>query len=147
MLRISHGHEDKTNGCYGSRSPSRHRLDISDLIKDGMLLDTLDRRGNEYKYYSSSSSSRHYGRHHYHPYMANERGYFPYELKKEKPPTFDGDVKKLRDGRLDAGYVSFIVFCLRQSSFDLVFWCQFCICFSVCSSIIFDDVWYIYICI
>lgn len=48
-------------------------------------------------YDSSSDSDRHYGCHRYHPYRRNDRGYLPDELKKEKPPTFDGYVKKPED--------------------------------------------------
>ena len=40
------------------------------------------------------------------------------------------------DGRSDVGYVSFLVFRLRQSTFGLVFWCDFGIQFGIC----FDDV-------
>ena len=29
--------------------------------------------------------------------MRNDRGYLPDEFKKAKPPTFDGDVKKMED--------------------------------------------------
>jgi len=38
-------------------------------------------------------------------------------------------------GGLDAAYVSFLVFWLRQRHFGMVFWCDFGICFGVC----FDD--------
>jgi len=66
-------------------------------MRDGGLLDTLDRRRDGYMYYSSSGSNRHHDRHRYHPYKRNDRGYFPDDFKKAKPPTFDGDVKKLED--------------------------------------------------
>ena len=38
-----------------------------------------------------------HGHHHYHPYRRSERGYFMYEFKKAKPPTFNGELKKLDD--------------------------------------------------
>ena len=90
-LWISHGQEDKTNGAYGSRS------DRDDTVRDGRLLDTPDRRGDGDRYYSSFGFDRHHDRHCYHPYRRSDRGYFPYEFKKEKPPTFDGDLKKPED--------------------------------------------------
>lgn len=45
-------------------------------------METLNRKGNEYRYYSSSSF---------------DKGYFPSEFKKLKPPIFDGDVKNMED--------------------------------------------------
>jgi len=61
------------------------------------MLDTPDRRGDRHMYYSSSGSDRHYDRRHYHPYMRCDRGYLPDEFKKAKPPTFDGDLKNMKD--------------------------------------------------
>ena len=90
-------HEDGTNGAYNSRSTGRHRLDRYDTMRDGRLLDTPDRRGGEYRYYSSFGSNRHHDCHLYHPYRWNDRGYLPVEFKKEKPPTFDGYMKKPED--------------------------------------------------
>ena len=58
-LRISHGHKDKSNGAYGSRSHGGHRSDRDDTVRDGILLDTLDRRGDGYKCYSSYGSNVH----------------------------------------------------------------------------------------
>jgi len=66
------------------------------MVRDGRLLDTLDRRGDEHMYYSSFGSDRHHDRHRYHPYR-NDRGYFLDEFKKVKPPTFDVDMKNLED--------------------------------------------------
>lgn len=60
-------------------------------------MDTSNRRGDRHKFYSSSSSSRNYGRHCYHPYRRSDKGYFLNEFKKAKPPTFDGDLKKSWD--------------------------------------------------
>ena len=97
LLRISHGHEDIINGAYGNRSPGRHKSHRSNIVRDGNLTDTLDRRVEEYRYNSSSGYDRHHDCHHYHPYRRNDRGYFPDEFKKAKPPMFDGDVKKLED--------------------------------------------------
>ena len=93
-LQINHGHEDKTNGAYGNRSHIRHRSDRSDTIRDGRVLDTLDRRGDRHRYYSSSDFDRHHDHHHYQPYMRNDRGYFLDEFKKKTSPTFDGEMKK-----------------------------------------------------
>lgn len=60
------------------------------MIRYGRSLDTLDRRGDRHKYYSSSGSNRFYDRHRHHPYRRSDKGYFPNEFKKEKQPTFDG---------------------------------------------------------
>jgi len=73
-LWISHGHEDRTNGAYGSRSPGRHKLDRSNIVREGRLMDNLNRRGTQYRYCYSSSSNRHHDRHRYHPYKRNYRG-------------------------------------------------------------------------
>ena len=54
MLQISHVDEDGNNGEYASRSPSRCRLDRFDTVRDGRLIDIQERRGDEYKNYSSS---------------------------------------------------------------------------------------------
>lgn len=48
-------------------------------------------------YDSSSDSDKHYDLHQYHPYKRSDKGYFPNEFKKEKPPTFDGEVNKSQD--------------------------------------------------
>jgi len=69
------------------------------MIQDGRLLDILDRRGDGHKFYYNYGSDRHYDRHRYHPYRRSDMGYFPYEFKKSKPPTFDGDLKKLEDAK------------------------------------------------
>ena len=65
-------------------------VDKDDTFRYGKFLDTIDRRGNGYGFYSSSGSDRYRGRHHYHPYKKSDSGYFPDEFKKEKTPTFDG---------------------------------------------------------
>lgn len=54
--QISHGHKDGTNGPYGNRSPSRYRSGRSDTVRDGRFLNTLDKRDDEYMYYSSYGS-------------------------------------------------------------------------------------------
>ena len=61
------------------------------------LLDTSDTRSDEHEYHSSSGSDMHLDRHRYYPYTRSDRGYFPEEFKKEKPPTFDGEMKKPQD--------------------------------------------------
>jgi len=60
-------------------------------------LETLERRRDRHKYDSSSNSDRHYDLHQYHPYKRSDRGYFLDEFRKEKPPTFDGEMKKPHD--------------------------------------------------
>jgi len=50
-------------------------------------------------YHSSSGSGRHDNLYHYHPYRRSDRGYFLYEFKKEKAPTFDGEMKKSQECR------------------------------------------------
>jgi len=60
-------------------------------------LDTLDRRGTGYGYYSSYGFYKHHDHHHYHPYRRNDKEYLSNEFKKEKPPTFDGEMKKSKD--------------------------------------------------
>lgn len=74
-----------------------HRSDISNMIRDGRLLDTPYRRGIGNKYCSSYGSHRHRNCLHSHPYRRSDRGYFPNELKKTKTPTFNGEMKKLQD--------------------------------------------------
>lgn len=64
-------------------------------VRDGRLLDTLDRRGNGHNIYSSSILNRYHGHRRYHPYKRSDRGYFLDEFNKPKPPTFDGDLNKL----------------------------------------------------
>lgn len=95
LLRISHAHEDETNGAYGSSSPGRHKLEKFDIVRDVGLLDTLKRRGDEYRYYSSFGSDKHHDHRRYHYYKRNDRGYLSDEFKEAKPPTFDGDVNRL----------------------------------------------------
>lgn len=62
-----------------------------------MSLYTPDRRGDGHKLYSCSSSDKHHDRHCYHPYRRSDRGYFLDEFKKEKPPTFDADLRNPED--------------------------------------------------
>jgi len=62
-----------------------------------MFLDTLDMRGNVNMYYSCSGSNKYRGHHCYHSYRRSDRGYFLDVFKKEKPPTFDGEMKKSQD--------------------------------------------------
>jgi len=60
------------NGAYGSRSHCGHKLDGDDMVRGGKWLDTPNRRGSGYGFYSSSGSNRHHGHHHYHPYKRSE---------------------------------------------------------------------------
>jgi len=86
-----------TNGAYGSRFIGGYRSDLDDITRDGKFLDTPDRRVDGNMYYSSFGSDKYRGHHPYHPYKRSDRGYFPYEFKKENPPTFDEEVKKTQD--------------------------------------------------
>ena len=63
------------------------------------MLDTPDRRGDQHRYYSSSNSDRHHDHHRHHPYRRSDRGSSPVEFKKEKPPTFDREMKKSHDAK------------------------------------------------
>ena len=88
-----------TNGAYGSRFHGGHKLDRDDMVRDGIFFDTLKRRRDRHSYYSSYNSDRHYDHHRYHPYRRSDRGYFPDEFKKAKPPTFDGEMNKSQDAK------------------------------------------------
>lgn len=68
---------------------------MNDTIRYGRFLDIPDRRGSGYEFYSSSGLDRYHGHHRYHPYRRSERGYFPDELKKSNPPTFNGELNKM----------------------------------------------------
>ena len=92
--QISYEYEDRTNGAYGSQLHGGHKSDRDDILREGRWLDTLDRRRDKQKHDSSSNSNKHHDCHWYHPYRRSDRGYFPYEFKKAKPPTFDGEMKK-----------------------------------------------------
>jgi len=69
-------------------------LDGEDMIKDGRSLDSLDKRGDRHRYSSSSFYDNHYDLHRYHPYRRSDKEYLSDEFKKEKTPTFDGEMKK-----------------------------------------------------
>ena len=62
-----------------------------------MSLDTLDRRGDKHMCYSTFGLDRHYNRHHHHAYRRSDKGYFPNDFNKSKPPTFNGEMKKSQD--------------------------------------------------
>jgi len=55
------------------------------MLRDGMFLDTLERRGDGHGFYSSFGSDRFYVHHHYHPYRRSDKKYFPYEFKISMP--------------------------------------------------------------
>ena len=67
------------------------------MIRYGRFMDTTDRRGDGNKFYSSYGSNRYHDHHCYHPYRRNDRGYFPKNFKKTKPPKFDGEMKNSQD--------------------------------------------------
>lgn len=96
--QISYGNEEKTNEAYGTMSHGGNESDRDDMVIDDRSLDTLDRRGNGYELYSSFGLDRYHGHHRYHPYKRSDKGYLLNEFKKAKPPTFDGELNKLRDG-------------------------------------------------
>ena len=96
-LIIIHDHEDRTNGSYGRKPHAGNKLDSDDMVRDGRLFDTPDRRRVRHRYPSSSGSDRHDDWHRYHPYRRSDKGYLLDEFKKAKPPTFDGEMNKSQD--------------------------------------------------
>lgn len=58
------------------------------------MLDTLERRCDQHRYYSSSGSDRNHDHRRHHPYRKSDSGCFLDEFKKEKKTTFDGEMKK-----------------------------------------------------
>ena len=81
-LQISHGHEEKTNGAYRNRSPSRNRFDRLDMIRDGRMLETPNKRSDRYMYYYSSCYDNNHDHHRYHPYRRSDRGYISDDFRK-----------------------------------------------------------------
>lgn len=71
--------------------------DRDDRVRDGIFLDTLDRRGNGHGFYSSSGPDMYHGHHRYHSHRRSDKGYFSDEFKKAKPPKFVGQLKKSED--------------------------------------------------
>jgi len=61
------------------------------------MQERLDSRDDRHRYYSSFGSHRYHDHDNYHLYMRNDRRYLSDEFKKEKPPTFDGEMKKSQD--------------------------------------------------
>ena len=76
-LQISHEKEERTNGAYCSRSHGEYMSN-----RDDRLLDTLDRKGDIHRYYSSFGSDNHDDQHRYHTYKRSDRGYLSDEFKK-----------------------------------------------------------------
>ena len=95
-MGISHRdrQEDKTNEEYGRRSQIGCRMGRYDIVRGGKLLDTPYKRGNAYGFHSSYGFEGHHHHQFHHPYMRSGKVYFPKVFKKEKPPTFDGEMKK-----------------------------------------------------
>ena len=60
-------------------------------------MDTPDQIGDGHKYYSSLGSDKLYDHHHYYSYRRSDNGYFLDGFKKDKSPTFNGDLKKPND--------------------------------------------------
>lgn len=69
------------------------------MVRDGRSLDTLDRRGDRHRYYSSFGSNKFYDRHCHHPYRRSEKGYFSDEFQKVKPLKFNEKMKKSQDAK------------------------------------------------
>ena len=46
---------------------------MDDIVNSGRSIDTLDKRGNSYGFYSSSGSNTHHGYHHYLPYNSDKQ--------------------------------------------------------------------------
>jgi len=67
------------------------------MIRDGRFLDTPDRRDDGCRFYSSYDFDMYHDHRRYHHYRRNYMGYFQDEFKKEKPPTFNGEMKKSKD--------------------------------------------------
>lgn len=61
------------NGAYGSRSHGGHRSNRDDTIRGGIWMDTPNRRGGSYGFYSSSGLERQHGHECCHPYGRNEK--------------------------------------------------------------------------
>lgn len=57
--RINYQQDEKANGAYGSRLHGGHMSDRDDTVRDGRLLDTLERIRDRHMYYASSDSDRH----------------------------------------------------------------------------------------
>lgn len=72
-------------------------MDKDDTINNGIFLDTPKWRASMDAFYYSLSSQRHHHHHHQHHYRRSEKGYFPEELEKPKPPTFYGETTKSKD--------------------------------------------------
>jgi len=69
-------------------------MDSYDTVKSGRLLDTPKKRIGTHGFYSSST----FGKQHRHHRQHHRRShYLLYELKKAKPPTFDGEMNKSED--------------------------------------------------
>lgn len=69
------------------------------MVRDGRFFNKPDRRHSEHGLYPSSGSNMYHGHHRYHPYRRSDREYFMDEFNKAKPPTFDGELKKLEDSK------------------------------------------------
>ena len=99
--QLGNNHEDrkeeKTNGAYGSRSRRRYIMDRDDIVRDDRSLDTPNKWAKIHGFYSISDFEGDHHHYHEHPYWRSERGYFPDEFRKAKPPTFVGEVKKSVD--------------------------------------------------
>lgn len=84
--------EERTDGLDGSRSKKRHMLSSEDTIRGGTPLSTLERRISTHGQHAGATTRRH---HHYR--RRREKEQIPEDLKKAKPLTFDGEVKKSED--------------------------------------------------
>lgn len=73
-----------------SRDHARHKSYRYSTIKYGRFLDIPNSIFDWRWFYSSYGYVSYHGHYIYHPYRRNDRKYFADELKKVKPPAFDG---------------------------------------------------------
>lgn len=81
-----------TDGAEGNRSKKRHKQINEVMVRGGTPLSTPKKRIGSPKQLPSVATKRHY---------QQKRGKWKYfmlnEFKKEKPPTFDGEEKKVEE--------------------------------------------------
>lgn len=55
------------------RSHRWHSSNRDDTVNGGIWMDTADKRGSSYRFYTSFGLDRHCGHHYYHPYRRSEK--------------------------------------------------------------------------
>lgn len=83
-----------TNGAKGSRSKKRHMRSSEDRVRGGTPLSTPKTRIGSYEKLFGASTRRH------HKQITEGKYFILDEFKKAKPPTFDGEVKKVEDEKV-----------------------------------------------